>query len=338
MTHGSLFSGIGGFDLAAHWMGWDNTFHCEWNPFGQKVLKHHFPNSISYNDITKTDFTVHEGRIDILTGGFPCQPYSSAGERLGKADERHLFPEMLRAIKEIKPRWVIGENVRGLVSWGGGVVFHEVCFDLEREGYEVQPFLIPAASKDAPHRRERIWFIAFKDTNGNGRGSNKWEKEPNKWEQRNFSTRDNESIQTNNDEIGLITNSELHENRHSNNGGGKQEEGDLRRGKESNVPDSFYSDGFSTNTNGIRSSWGNSETIGEVRQEKQFEAQYSSKGWQGFPTTPCIRGGDDGLSHELDSISVSKWCKESIKGYGNAIVPQVAHEIFKTIEKFENSL
>jgi DNA (cytosine-5)-methyltransferase 1 len=303
-------------------MGWDNTFHCEWNPFGQKVLKHHFPNSISYNDITKTDFTIHEGRIDILTGGFPCQPYSSAGERLGKADERHLFPEMLRAIKEIKPKWIIGENVRGLVSWGGGVVFHEVCSDLEREGYEVQPFLIPAASKDAPHRRERIWFIAYSDGIRSGQSGDR-----------------RQTKQFNEDgKEGVVTNSELHENRYSNNGGSKQEEGDLRRGKESNVPDSLYSDGISTNTNGIGSSWGNSETIGEVRQEKQFEAQYSSKGWQSFPTSPCIRGGDDGLSHELDSISVSKWCKESIKGYGNAIVPQVAYEIFKTIEKFENSL
>jgi DNA (cytosine-5)-methyltransferase 1 len=121
MTHASLFSGIGGFDLAAEWMGWHNEFHCEWNEFGQKVLKHHFPNSISYHDITKTDFTKHRGQIDVLTGGFPCQPYSTAGLRKGKADERHLFPEMLRAIKEIQPRWVIGENVRGLVSWGGGV-------------------------------------------------------------------------------------------------------------------------------------------------------------------------------------------------------------------------
>ena len=120
MKHGSLFSGIGGFDLAAEWMGWENVFHCEWNPFGQKVLKHHFPKSISYNDITKTDFSIHRGDIDIITGGFPCQPYSTAGLRKGKADERHLFPEMLRAIKEIQPTWIIGENVRGLVSWGGG--------------------------------------------------------------------------------------------------------------------------------------------------------------------------------------------------------------------------
>ena len=130
MRHGSLFSGIGGFDLAAEWMGWENIFHCEWNPFGQKVLKHHFPNSISYNDITKTDFSIHRGSIDILTGGFPCQPYSTAGLRKGKADERHLFPEMLRVIKEVQPEWIIGENVRGLVSWGGGLVFDEVCSDL----------------------------------------------------------------------------------------------------------------------------------------------------------------------------------------------------------------
>jgi DNA-cytosine methyltransferase len=120
MTHASLFSGIGGFDLAAEWIGWDNIFHCEWNPFGQRVLAHHFPNSKSYNDITKTNFSIHAGKIDVLTGGFPCQPYSSAGKRLGKADERHLFPEMLRAINEVKPTWVVGENVLGIVNWGGG--------------------------------------------------------------------------------------------------------------------------------------------------------------------------------------------------------------------------
>jgi DNA (cytosine-5)-methyltransferase 1 len=291
MTHGSLFSGIGGFDLAAHWMGWDNIFHCEWNEFSQKVLKHHFPTTKSYNDITKTDFSIHRGEIDILTGGFPCQPYSSAGERLGKADERHLFPEMLRAIKEIKPRWVIGENVRGLVSWEGGLVFEEVCSDLEGEGYEVQPVLIPAAAKNAPHKRERVWFIAY---------------------------------------------SKLHEDRYTNNGGSKQEEGDLWRGEKSNVPDSFYSDGIPSNTDGLGSSRRHSQNFRKVRQEEQFEAQYCSKGWEGFPASPCVRGGDDGLSHELDSISIPKWCRESIKAYGNAIVPQVAFEIFKTIELFEN--
>jgi DNA (cytosine-5)-methyltransferase 1 len=169
MTHGSLFSGIGGFDLAAEWMGWENIFHCEWNPFGQKVLKYHFPNSISYDDITKTDFTIHRGRIDILTGGFPCQPYSMAGKRLGKEDERHLWPEMLRAIREIQPRWVVGENVLGLVNWSGGLVFHEVQADLEAEGYEVQPYVLPAVSVNAPHRRDRVWFVAY--ANGNPKGT-----------------------------------------------------------------------------------------------------------------------------------------------------------------------
>jgi DNA (cytosine-5)-methyltransferase 1 len=126
MNHGSLFSGIGGFDLAAQWMGWQNVFHCEWNPFGQKVLHHYWPKAIQYHDITKSDFTIHRGSIDILTGGFPCQPYSTAGKRLGKEDERHLWPEMLRAIREIQPRYVVGENVRGLTNWNGGLVFDEV--------------------------------------------------------------------------------------------------------------------------------------------------------------------------------------------------------------------
>lgn len=165
MKHGSLFSGIGGFDLAAQYMGWENVFHCEWNEFGQKVLKYYWPNAISYSDITKTDFTPHANTIDILTGGFPCQPYSTAGKRLGKEDERHLWPEMLRAIREISPRWVVGENVRGLTNWNGGVVFDELQADLEAEGYEVLPFLLPACGVGAPHRRDRIWFIAHASNN-----------------------------------------------------------------------------------------------------------------------------------------------------------------------------
>lgn len=288
MTHGSLFSGIGGFDLAAHWMGWDNIFHCEWNPFGQKVLKHHFSNSISYNDITKTDFSIHEGRIDILTGGFPCQPYSTAGLRKGKADERHLFPEMLRAIKEIKPRWVIGENVRGLVSWNGGMVFHEVCDDLEREGYEVQPFLIPAAGVNAPHQRQRIWFVAH--SNDKGRSGKLGE------------------IQKENGEISERNN---------------------------NAEPSNSSNGDATNSKNIGSKYA---LENRELERRRFRKSYQRNTWNSFPSKSPICGGDDGLPRELDNITFPKWRNESIKGYGNAIVPQVAHEIFKTIEKFENSL
>jgi site-specific DNA-cytosine methylase len=158
MKHGSLFSGIGGFDLAAHWMGWENAFHCEWMEFPRKVLDYYFPEADSHVDICKTDFKKYEGNVDIITGGFPCQPFSMAGKRKGSEDERYLWHEMLRAIQEVKPKYVIAENVLGITNIDGGLVFEQVCLDLEVEGYEVQPFIIPAAAKNAPHRRDRCWL------------------------------------------------------------------------------------------------------------------------------------------------------------------------------------
>ena len=255
MKHGSLFSGIGGFDLAAEWCGWENVFHCEWNPFGQKVLKHHFPKSISYNDITKTDFSIHRGAIDIISGGFPCQPYSTAGKRLGKEDERHLWPEMLRAIREIQPSWVVGENVRGLTNWNGGLVFNEVQSDLEIEGYEVLPFLLPACSVGAPHKRDRIFIIAY---------SEQFRLE------------------------------------------------------------------YSTKSKNIR------DCKTQTQNERSiFTKNIKTNSWSGFPSKPFICGGNDGISKELDNITFSKWRKESIKAYGNAIVPQVAYQIFKSISQYQ---
>lgn len=161
MKHIGLFEGIGGFSLAARWMGWETVAWCEWNEFGQKVLRHHFPEAQGYGDITKTDFKKYANTVDIVTGGFPCQPYSGAGLRKGKEDERHLWPEMLRAIREIQPRWVIGENVLGLLNWNRGMVFNEVQADLEAEGFEVWPYVLPACGINAPHTRERVWFIAY---------------------------------------------------------------------------------------------------------------------------------------------------------------------------------
>ena len=173
MKHISLFSGIGGFDLASEWMGWQNVASCEINPFGNKVLQYYWPQAYHHDDIKtltyeklNQELTTRFGadwRSDdiILTGGFPCQPYSAAGKRLGKEDERHLWPEMLRVIREVKPTWIVGENVLGLVNWSGGLVFEEVQADLEAEGYEVQPFVLPAASVNAPHRRDRVWFVAY---------------------------------------------------------------------------------------------------------------------------------------------------------------------------------
>lgn len=190
MTHASLFSGIGGFDLAAEWMGWQNVFNCEIDPFCRKVLAYHFPEAKQYQDVKTTDFTIHRGHIDVLTGGFSCQPFSLAGKRKGSDDNRYLWPEMLRAIREIQPRWVVGENVFGIVNWSDGMVFEQVQSDLENEGYEVQPYIIPACAVDAPHRRDRVWFVAHRrdaqDTLGDGfaREPRNGEEKSNKWQQR----------------------------------------------------------------------------------------------------------------------------------------------------------
>lgn len=184
MNHASLFSGIGGAEVAASMMGWHNLFHCEIQEFPRKVLQYWFPNSESYEDITKTDFTKWHGKVDVLTGGFPCQPFSLAGRRKGADDNRYLWPQMLRAIRQIHPTWVVGENVNGIktmvescqVTQMGRTdyLFEEnylyreesrftldkICADLEAEGYSVQPIVIPACSVGAPHRRDRVWIVA----------------------------------------------------------------------------------------------------------------------------------------------------------------------------------
>lgn len=284
LRHGSLFSGIGGFDLAAEWCGWENIFHCEWNEFGQRVLKHYWPKADSFGDITKTDFTKYNGTIDIISGGFPCQPYSSAGKRLGKEDERHLWPEMLRVIREVQPRYVVGENVYGLLNWNGGLVFDEVHADLAAEGYETQAVVIPAAAVNAPHGRDRVWFVAKYAANpdGNGQhGSNcEYEKQP---------SQRGEHAQRDLEQVGrYVTNAEGLRRKNA------LEDGELERGR--------------------------------PRQRNKPPT------WDAFPLESPICGGNDGLPTELDRITFSKWRAESIKAYGNAIVPQVAYQIFKTID------
>ena len=160
MTHIGLFEGIGGFSEAIQQMGWETIAWCECNGFGQMILPDLYPYAKQHGDITKTDFTIYRGRIDVLTGGFPCQPFSVAGKQLGTEDDRHLWPEMLRVIREVAPEWIVGENVRGLVNWSGGLVFEQVQADLEAEGYEVLPFILPACAVNAHHRRDRVWFVA----------------------------------------------------------------------------------------------------------------------------------------------------------------------------------
>ena len=347
MTHGSLFSGIGGFDLAAEWMGWKNVFHCEWNPFGQKVLKHYWPQAESFTDITKTDFTKYANKIDILTGGFPCQPYSSAGKRLGKADERHLWPEMLRAIRELEPTYIVGENVRGLLNWNGGMVFEEVCAELENIGYQVAPCLIPACGVGAPHRRERIWFIAYSDKrtarpSGESRGI-----ESNGGNRHLFQKQRRESAKF---DFGLhefscdVTNT---------NGNGfdqcnGQHEVNANKGGEHAQHDVEQICGDVANTKQPRLQ--RRAITGEIqsaetemgRKENKFTIKFTPTNnkptWQEFPTVSPVCDGNDGISDRLDGITFSKWRNESIKAGGNAIVPQVAFQIFQTIQKLHHDL
>lgn len=329
MKHISLFSGIGGFDIAAEWMGWENIAHCEWNPFGQKILKHYWPNAITYEDITKTDFTIHRGNIDIVTGGFPCQPYSVAGKRKGKEDDRHLWPEMLRAIREIQPSWVVGENVLGLVNWNGGLVFEEVQADLENEGYKILPFILPACGVNAPHRRERVWFVAYKNSNDNGRSRNKREKTTSIREQRNLGTGNNEQLFTNNDKNWNDANSECE----GLEGHNERQRCTIDR------EDKRLQFGTKNKFDASKADCGR-QPCEEHGQEKsgQFTEKSIPRNWEKFPTQSPVCSGNDGISSKLDGITFSKWRNESIKAGGNAIVPQVVYQIFKAIEEYENKI
>ena len=330
-------------------MGWENVFHCEYDPFCQKVLNHHFPNSKLYEDIKTFDASDYFGRIDILSGGFPCQPFSNAGLRKGTEDDRHLWPQMLRIIREVSPRYVVGENVRGLLNWSGGLVFEQVCADLENEGYEVTPYLLPAAGKNAPHRRDRIWFVAYRNEPSTGtdvRGMS-GEAEEIRGRKKSFVSgslcSDGDASDTKHIRLEHGTNPEEVEG-----GQGKME----KEGGEFTQP--IEADGKSRdapNTDGIRLSEHRPNISSEKgkRREKakrsnnreQVRARHTDnkhyEKWQNFPTQPPLCGGNDGLPKELDGITFPKWRKESIKAYGNAIVPQVAHEIFKAIQKMEDT-
>lgn len=332
LTHGSLFSGIGGFDLAAEWMGWTNVFHCEINEFCTRILNHHFPNAEHYADITKTDFTPWRGRIDVLSGGFPCQPFSLAGQRKGADDDRYLWPQMLRAIREIQPSWVVGENVAGILTMvqpGEEVevgsqtslfgeadrkrvllrqeyVVETICRDLGSEGYSVQPFLIPACAVGAPHRRDRIWFAAH--ANGDRCGERADKQKP-------FAECGRTTDYCLRCKNGAFTNPEC-----------------VRRDKMDNQIQSKQSDGARTYSNDYKRHAPNTTSEGFQRRMSPYTV-LPSECFTDFPTQSPVCRGDDGLSTRLDSITFSKWRQESIKAYGNAVVPQVVYEIFKAIQE-----
>ncbi len=153
-----LFSGIGGFSLGLEAAGMTTVAFCERDPYGTAILNKHWPDVPVHSDVRNLDGKKYAGSIDVVCGGFPCQPFSVAGQQRGKDDDRHLWPEMLRVIRESKPRWVIGENVSGFVR----MALDDVSLDLENEGYEVRPFVLPACAVDARHRRDRVFIIAYR--------------------------------------------------------------------------------------------------------------------------------------------------------------------------------
>lgn len=306
ITHYDLFAGIGGFSLALEDVFNEakiNHIFCEWEHFPSAVLKKHWPNGIFYGDIADlvadTDSQRHKNSVaepeaerrsnlcsrarsdenetlTILTGGFPCQPFSHAGRRKGTADDRYQWPNMFRVIQNVKPDWVIAENVRGLATWNDGMVLEQVCTDLESEGYEVQPFIIPACAVNAPHRRDRIWIIA-NCANSRTKGLRERKVDPDD----------------------------------AANAG--------RIGREQRPSKDIQS---------------------ESKKPERQNSHYAGweRDWREVAAATCNARMDDGLSREVDGVSYSfaKWRNESIKAYGNAIVPQVAMEIFRAIKNTIN--
>lgn len=327
MNHASLFSGIGGAEVAASMMGWQNLFHCEIQEFPRKVLQYWFPNSESYEDITKTDFHQWQGKVDVLNGGFPCQPFSLAGRRKGADDNRYLWPQMLRAIRQIHPTWVVGENVAGIKTmvescqvtkmgrtddiFEENYIYREesrftldkICADLEAEGYSVQPIVIPACSVGAPHRRDRVWIVARRisttPSNPNSSNDNRRSEEIQGKSQKERSTSPEWT-----DRLSRLQRHDAH--------------------------------AISERLEGMYQSWGEESERKCVWRD--FARHCEEGHWKHFPTQSPVCRGNDGIPFDVDSLTISfpKWRQESIKAYGNAWVPQVAYEIFRAIEAEEN--
>jgi DNA (cytosine-5)-methyltransferase 1 len=276
-----------------------------------------------------------------------------AGKRKGKEDERHLWPEMLRAIREIKPKYIVGENVFGLLNWNGGLVFDEVHTDLEFEGYEVQAVVIPAAAVNAPHGRDRVWFVAtntqFKSEGSDGGTNDETQRNIRRGNEGDvLGTLRSDGITTNPKECGcrggmcercadgerkLLSD----EQRRSEMGGeieGHSGIGDVANANNQSI---HFKKATIEHTNGFGQERRLHKNKSKTSIRKQFGQRdarsFESTTWDNFPTQSPICGGDDGLPTELDGITFSKWRNESIKAYGNAIVPQVAYEIFKAIQR-----
>jgi DNA (cytosine-5)-methyltransferase 1 len=310
VKHLDLFSGIGGFALAARWAGFETVQFVELEPFAQKVLTKNFPGVPIHGDIKTFQAAKFRG-CKLITGGYPCQPFSQAGKRRGEEDDRHLWPEMFRVIREARPTWILCENVAGHITMG----LDDVLFDLEDEGYACQTFVIPAVAKDARHRRDRVWIVAH--TTGTRRSGGEGCMETDGCNLR-------EEVQTR-----LGTSEDLAYSQgkgsraHSNNSGPYQsqvnttEEGvNAQRGIggcNQDVPNS--------SNNGCVFLQNKGEVIdqGGEKQASDVESYSSRTRWAAEPSVGRVANG---VPSRVDRL----------KGLGNAIVPQVAYEIMRCLK------
>lgn len=372
MTHASIFSGIGGSDIAASMLGWKNLFHCEINPFGRKVLRYWFPKAESYEDITQTDFSKWRGKVNVLSGGFPCQPFSVVGKRKGAQDERYLWPYMLRCIDQIRPDWVIAENVTGIVSMvepgqtiemesqtdlfnknnnirrfkhSATFTIQRICCNLESHGYSVQPFIIPACAVGAPHRRDRIFIVACRivaDSDSMGREQRRGTKNKRKADKQSILGKSKGfscSRFAPNDTKQKVKN--LQQKR-KNQTHRTRSIADIGNGGKDTK------DGYASN-----SSWYRLERLlqrkghGDAQRQRQITRDIADHirsvspdngRWRTFPSVSPSMRGNDGVPFDVDylTISFTQWRRESIKAYGNAIVPQVIYELYRAIDIIEN--
>ena len=370
-----LFSGIGGFSLGLESTGGFKTVQfVENNKWCQKVLAKNFPNVPITGDIKNYE-PKRSGRIGLVCGGFPCQPFSVAGKRKGTEDNRHLWPEMLRVIKASKPRWVIGENVRNLTSIQDGMVFEQVCTDLENEGYEVQSFIIPASAVNAPHQRYRVWIVANTKCDGltstkKPRSTKETIRQESQGENRTLDSQGASCLSetTRNVADSEIIGSNVRKNRNSKEKSGQERIlGSKTRGESCDVANSKRM-GCSERTEKSRESeneeppdkFDNSSQGCSVRKSSKDVAEQDvcdsdSKGLQGhregnskyekiYTSTGHSEEQQRGMDHERFSFEprvgrvahgVSNRV-DRIRGLGNAIVPQIAYQIGLAILEAEN--
>jgi len=374
-----LFSGIGGFSYGLEKIGFKTIAFCEIDKYCKLVLQKHWKGVKVYNDVKEiTKERLEADGVEppeIITGGFPCQPFSVAGKQKGTSDDRYLWPEMFRIIKEFTPRWVIGENVKGLVNLQNGLVFETVCTDLEGEGYEVRAFNIPAAGVGAPHRRERIWIVAHSndtrnrtseyETNKDGQKINERRQEQSQFKSSRYgeNVADPKSIKSREQ-----TQRQGWENftRRS-----FDSRGDSKERSEDNVANTEQSRSFSKSIGNIGSvgekikreeKGGNQSSIRTSTRSadvadttsKGLERQFGSK-LQG--TRERFTHGSQTINEDVGQSSEGQrngwWDFEPnvgrvangvlgrvhrLKGLGNSIVPKIAEEIGRAIMKAENEM